>query len=382
MLRQLTETFHRLYRDEPRIFRAPGRVNLIGEHTDYNDGFVLPAAIDREILVAAAPRPDRQIHVFSLTFSERAEFDLDEKNPRPRGHWSDYIRGVALILESVGYRLGGANLLIESNLPIGAGLSSSAALEVATAIALSSLAEIEIPRAQLAKLCQRAENEFVGMRCGIMDQLIACFAQPGHALLIDCRSLERQMIPLDESKARIVLCNTMVKHKLASSEYNTRRAECEEGVRLLSQYLPGIRALRDVTQEDFARYEHELPERVRCRSRHVISENERVLVTAQHLLSNDFNGICTLMAASHKSLRDDYQVSSVELDLMVELANRAAGVHGARMTGGGFGGCTVNLVASDAVEEFCSTVQRAYYEATGIQPEIYVCRTTGAAGEI
>jgi len=227
ILKRLAKIFRDKYSADPRIFRAPGRVNLIGEHTDYNDGFVLPASINRETRVAAAPRNDHKVSVFSLTFNSETEFQLDEDDPRPTGHWSDYVRGVAYMLALGKHPIRGANLVIESNLPIGAGLSSSAAIEVASALALTCLAEIEIQPFQLAKLCQRAENDFVGMRCGIMDQLIACLGQPGQALLIDCRSLGSRPIPVNELKARIVLCNTMVKHELAGSEYNIRRAECE-----------------------------------------------------------------------------------------------------------------------------------------------------------
>ncbi len=223
----LAQKFFSIYRREPRVFRAPGRVNLIGEHTDYNDGFVLPAAIDREIEIAAAPRHDRRLHLSSLALEDEAEFDLNDQNPLPRKNWTDYCRGVVHILETEGYRLPGADLLIESEIPLGAGLSSSAALEVATALTLLSLADYTLKPLELAKLCQKAENDFVGTRCGIMDQVSACFGRSDYAMLIDCRSLELEYIPMDKSIFSTVVVNTMVKHELAESEYNQRRAECE-----------------------------------------------------------------------------------------------------------------------------------------------------------
>jgi len=380
-LSQLVKAFQNKYKDNPRIFRAPGRVNLIGEHTDYNDGFVLPAAIDRDTRIAATLRHDRKLMIFSLTLDSGLEFNIDEDAPRPRGDWSDYVRGVAHILAMEGYRLNGANLMIETDIPIGAGLSSSAAIEVATGLALTSLAEIEIQPLELARICQRAENEFVGMRCGIMDQLIACLGQPGAALLIDCRNMTTKSVSVDETKARIVLCNTMVKHKLAGSEYNVRRAECETGAGILSKFIPGVRNLRDVSPAKFKEYEHELPSNIRKRCRHVISENDRVLTAARLLEDGDLQGFGRLMTQSHRSLRDDYQVSCLELDQMVDLAEGLEGVFGARMTGGGFGGCTFNLAKPEAAEFFCHEIKQAYFEASGVLPEIYICRTAEGAGE-
>src|SRR5512143_940756 len=249
----MSQTFEALRRGGARIYRAPGRVNLIGEHTDYNDGFVMPAAIDLATRVAISPRQDRHLLIHSETLSESVDVDLDEPNPVADGHWSDYVRGVAVTLERAGYRLKGANLAIWSNLPIGAGLSSSAAIEVAAGFGLLSTSSHEIDRVELARLCQRAENEFVGMRCGIMDQFISCCGQAGTALMLDCRSLEFQLLPLPQ-ELRLVICNTMVKHELGSSEYNTRRAECEAGVRHFAGLLPNIKALRDVTAEDLEGY--------------------------------------------------------------------------------------------------------------------------------
>lgn len=374
----MSQTFEALRRGGARIYRAPGRVNLIGEHTDYNDGFVMPAAIDLATRVAISPRQDRHLLIHSETLSESVDVELNEPNPVAHGHWSDYVRGVAVTLERAGYRLKGANLAIWSNLPIGAGLSSSAAIEVAAGFGLLSTSSHEIDRVELARLCQRAENEFVGMRCGIMDQFISCCGQAGTALMLDCRSLEFQLLPLPQ-ELRLVICNTMVKHELGSSEYNTRRAECEAGVRHFARMLPNIKALRDVTADDLERYGGGLNEVVYRRCRHVITENARVLESAAALEKSDLNAFGALMAESHRSLRDDYQVSCAELDTMVDLATPLEGVYGARMTGGGFGGCTINLVNAESVGEFKETVGRGYEQTTGLVPEIFVCTTADGA---
>jgi galactokinase len=369
---ELAEAFRSLYGGRPRIYRAPGRVNLIGEHTDYNEGFVMPAAIDFFTLVAIDTRDDRRIVIRSENFSETAELDLDQPPSRGRGHWSDYPFGVAVKLEAAGQRLRGANMLVRGEVPIGSGLSSSAAIEVATGFALLDIAGTRIDRLELAKVCQQAENEFVGMRCGLMDQFISCFGQTGHALMLDCRSLDYRLLPLPD-KVKLVVCNTMVKHELAVSEYNARRAECEEGVRLLAQKLPGVRSLRDVTIADLERAGDELPVVIRKRSRHVVTENTRVVEAAAALEREDLKNFGELMCESHRSLRDDYEVSCKELDLMVDIAKRVEGVFGARMTGGGFGGCTINLVAADGVDLFAQTIARDYAQITGRETEIYVC---------
>jgi galactokinase len=380
-LSDLQQTFRELFGADARVYRAPGRVNLIGEHTDYNDGFVLPAALGFATWVAAAPRTDRRLVIHSENFSERMEFDLDDTSARARHHWSDYVRGVAVTLEQSGYRLRGANLLIRGEVPIGAGLSSSAAIEVAVGYALLDAAEYPIDRVALAQLCQRAENEFVGLRCGIMDQFIACCGRAGQALLLDCRSLEYRLLPLPD-EARLVICNTMVKHSLATGAYNQRRAECEAGVQQLRQFLPAVQALRDVSLTELAQHGRDLPELIARRCRHVISENARVLVSAAALTQGDWAAFGQLMNESHRSLRDDYEVSCDELDLLVRLANGIEGVYGARMTGGGFGGCTINLVQAETVHEFERFVAQEYQRATGHLPEIYVCAAADGAGQV
>jgi galactokinase len=378
---QLLDQFRRAFGPEPRLFRAPGRVNLIGEHTDYNDGFVLPAALELATTVAAAPRADRALRVRSLLTGETVAFDLDEADARPRRHWSDYVRGVAIMLERAGHRLPGADLLIASDVPVGSGLSSSAALEVATGFALLSLAGLPIDRKQLALTCQRAENDFVGMRCGIMDQFIACHGTAGHALLLDCRSLDYRLVPIAPA-ARLVICNSMVHHKLAGGEYNLRRQECERGVALLAPALPAIRALRDVTAEQLEANRQLLPELTYRRCRHIVSENDRVLRAGAALAEGRLDEFGRLMVQSHASMRDDYEISCRELDLLVDLALGCAGVLGSRMTGGGFGGCTVSLVEAGAVERVTECVARDYRQATGLAPEIWVCSPGAGVGAV
>jgi len=377
----LRKGFRELYGEPARVYRAPGRVNLIGEHTDYNDGFVMPVAIDLCVWVAIAPRVDRKLLVRSINFPDTAEVDLEAKVPHARNHWSDYVQGVAVILTRAGCRLQGANLLIRGDVPIGAGLSSSAAIEVATALALLDNSELVTDRVELAELCRSAENEFVGARVGIMDQFVSCCAQAGQALFLDCRSLEYWLVPLPPNVS-LVTCNTMVKHRHASGEYNTRRAQCEEGVRLLSCSLPNIRALRDVTAEELERHGHDLPETIRKRCRHVILENARVSAASTALQDGDLVTFGRLMKESHRSLRGDYEVSCLELDVMVELAEKQEGVYGARMTGGGFGGCTVNLVKSDAAAQFEKSVSVAYEKATGLSPQILVTSASAGVGEV
>jgi galactokinase len=363
-----------------RTFRAPGRVNLIGEHTDYNDGFVMPSAIDLYTWARISPREDRKLQIRSDNFDEEVEIDLDAPNITRRKHWSDYPVGVAVILERVGYRLRGARLEIRGDVPIGSGLSSSAAIEVATACALTAMSEIEIDKRELALLCQRAENEFVGARVGIMDQFVSLFGQEQKALLLDCRSLDFRLLPLPDN-VRLIICNTMVKHELASNAYNERREQCEAGVKVLAKHFPGVEALRDAALDQLEQVRSELPEVVYRRCLHVITENDRVLAAGQALETSDLNEFGRLMAESHRSLRDDYEVSSTELDLMVEFARRVEGVYGARMTGGGFGGSTVNLVAAEHVQEFRERVAQWYEEATKIRPEIYVCTAANGAAD-
>jgi galactokinase len=376
----LIETFRQLFGQSPRVFRAPGRVNLIGEHTDYNDGFVMPAAIDLACWVAIARREDRRLVMRSENLQETVEIDLDVARPQPHKAWSDYVQGVAVVLQQSGRSLRGASLLIQSDVPIGSGLSSSAAIEVATGLALLANSGLEIDGLELARLCQRAENEFVGARCGIMDQFAACFGQSGHALLLDCRSLEYRPLPLPAGVS-LVICDSGVRHQVAGGEYNTRRAQCEAGAHVLARHRRQIHALRDATLEDLERSRAELGDLIYRRCRHVITENARVLQAAEALEKGGLHEFGRLMAASHSSLRDDYAVSCSELDLLVDLAVRIDGVYGSRMTGGGFGGCTINLVQAGRVEEFSNAVAEGYQRATARKPRIYPCQAEDGARE-
>ena len=375
----LIERFRQNFGGEARLYRAPGRVNLIGEHTDYNDGFVLPAALEQCTWIAAAARPEPRLRVGSLRTGETREFALDDPDPRPRGDWSDYVRGVAVMLERDGCRLTGADMLIDSDVPVGAGLSSSAALEVASGFALLDGAGQAIDLTRLALACQRAENEFVGMRCGVMDQFASCRGARDRVLLLDCRSLEFRLSPVDPP-VRLVICNSMVHHELAGSEYNRRREQCEDGVARLKAVLPGIRALRDVTSADLARHGALLSDVVFRRCRHVVTEDDRVQRAAAALEAGRVGEVGRMMQESHVSMRDDYEISCREIDILVELAGRVEGVLGARMTGGGFGGCTINLVRVDAVDRFADELGRGYKEATGITPQFLVCRPGDGAG--
>jgi galactokinase len=376
----LKAEFQRYFSREPQIFRAPGRVNLIGEHTDYNEGFVMPAAIDFYTWVALAPRSDSKVSVRSDSFAETISFDLGDRLAA-RHNWSDYVLGVIDQIRRAGRTIKGADMLIQGEVPMGAGLSSSAAIEVATALAVLSANHQPLERMQLALLCQRAENEFVGMRCGIMDQFISCNGRRDHALLLDCRSMEFKLLPLPQ-ETRMVICNSMVKHQHASGEYNQRRAACEEGVRILKQNLPSIRSLRDLTPADLEQHRDKLPEMVYRRCRHVVTENDRVERAATRLEQNDLNGFGELMARSHISLRDDYEVSCRELDILVELANQQVGIYGARMTGGGFGGCTINLVEASRADDFRAEMTAAYQGATGLKPQIYISSAADGAAQV
>ena len=380
--KSLTQKFVEIFVGEARLFRAPGRVNLIGEHTDYNGGFVLPMAIDKETAIAAAPREDRLIKVFSVNYEESAEFDLDNEPKLIEGFWLNYIEGTARILEENFGKLRGANVLIWSDVPTGAGLSSSASLEISVGLALSKISNKTVDRTALAKIGQQTEHDYVGAKVGIMDQFVSANAEKNHALLLDCRSLKFENVPLDTSETAIVICDTNVKHNLASSEYNTRRRECEQAVKFLKEYLPNITQLRDVSLPEFEKHADKLPEIIRRRARHIISENERTLKAASALKNNNLQEFGQLMNQSHKSLKNDFEVSCRELDLMVEIAQNTKGVLGARMTGGGFGGSTVNLVNRESLNEFKETIKTEYQKSIEIFPTILVAEASDGATEI
>jgi galactokinase len=360
------------------VARAPGRVNLIGEHTDYNDGFVMPAAIAYATTVEAAARDDRRVVVTSAAAEEPAVLDLDALHGAPSGRWSDYARGVAAELAAAGVALRGADLRVHGTIAFGAGLSSSASFEVAVALALLALAGADIERRELARLCQRAEIEYAGTRCGIMDQFAVLFGRAGRFLLLDTRTMEYTALPVPAGTT-VVVANTMVRHELASGEYNRRRAQCEEAGAALRRRLPAITALRDVTMAELEAERDVLSVELYRRARHVVSENARVLQAADALRAGDPVRLGELMNASHESLRTDYEVSCAELEAMVDIARDCRGVYGSRMTGGGFGGCTVTVLDAGAATAFRDDVAHRYLERTGIQPAFYDGTPAGAA---
>ncbi len=381
LVASLRQDFERTFGMAPaHVFRAPGRVNLIGEHTDYNDGFVLPAAIEREVLLAAAPASDNRLEVFSADFDRRASFDMRHLEPDSEQAWANYVAGVAWALREAGHDIGAARIALRSTVPAGSGLSSSAAIELAAGVALTARSGVKIERLALARLCQRAENEFVGMPCGIMDQFIAALGRAGHALLLDCRSLEFEHVPV--RGAQVVIIDSGVRRKLVDSEYAARRSQCESAARALSRTKRGVRALRDVSAADLKRHAKALSEVQLRRARHVVSENERTLRAAQALRDDDMKTLGRLMVGSHHSLRDDYEVSCPELDLLVELALATPGVYGSRMTGAGFGGCTVTLAEPQAVRLLQEGVAAPYREQTGLEPVVFATAAAAGASEV
>jgi galactokinase len=363
---------------DPAVFLAPGRVNLIGEHTDYAGGFVMPAAIDFGTLAAISPRDDGRVVIWSENFHEQVSHALEGLPETGGGHWSGYPLGVAKVLRDAGFAVPAFSLTIYGDVPLGAGLSSSASIEVATALAALSLAGADPEREEIAKLCQRAENEYVGASCGIMDQFIACRGAENHALLLDCRSLEYRLAPIPDNVS-LVIANTMVKHAHAGGEYGSRRSEVEEGTRILRGHRPEIELLRDATTRDLEEWGGEMPDNVMRRCRHVITENLRTVAAADALAAGNLKRLGDLMAAAHASYRDDFEASCEEADIMVEAAQRLPGLVGARLTGGGFGGCTVNLVHAERAGDFAERLHDEYRRATGIEAEIYRCHASAAA---
>lgn len=354
------------------LIRAPGRVNLIGEHTDYNDGFVLPMAIDRAVWIAMRRRADRRVRAFSLDFNQWGEFDLGDYSYKDEG-WLEYVKGVAWALQSKKYALAGWEGTIAGDIPIGAGLSSSAALELASARAFAAISGIGWDPVTMALISKQAENEWIKVNCGIMDQLISAAGIAGHALLIDCRSLERQAVPLPHESV-VVVMDTGTRRGLVDSAYNQRRAQCEAAAAFFNKTV-----LRDVSLEEFREGQRQLDETIRKRARHVISENDRTLKAARAMQQGDAQTLGQLMNASHKSLRDDFEVSSQELDLIVNLAQSHRGCYGARMTGAGFGGCGVALVESGHINSFTDHIHRRFLEAIGTEARIYICQASDGA---
>jgi len=382
-LNKLWKIFKEKYTDTGLVkgaFSAPGRVNLIGEHTDYNEGFVLPVAIDKKIVMLGQLREDRLVQVFDLVYKTKITFSLDSLSPSKKESWANYLMGVMDEIQKAGYPLQGVNLVFTSNIPQRAGLSSSAALEVVTALTMAKLNSLEIKPLEMAHLCRRAENNFVGVACGIMDQYVSCLGQKNYALFIDCRSNDYELIPLKDPNYQIIICNSKVQRGLVDSEYNKRKEECKIATEFFKHKLNReIRALRDIAIDEYEKYQAQLPEIIARRARHVISENYRVQVGVQALREGNFSAFGQLMIESHRSLKNDYEVSCAELDLLVDLALKQEGVLGARMTGAGFGGCTVNLLKRDYVDVFKEKIKKEYKKITGINPDVYLTAPSGGA---
>jgi galactokinase len=366
------------FQAEPAIFVAPGRVNLIGEHTDYAEGFVMPAAIDFATLAGISPRSDGKIVLYSENFGEERTFEAGMLPAKASHHWTDYPLGVLAILAGEGDSIPAFSLSLWGDVPLGSGLSSSAALEVVTALALQSLIEASYSGPVLARLCQRAENEFVGASCGIMDQFISANGAKDHAVLLDCRDLSFKLAPIPADVA-LVIANTMVKHSIAGGDYKTRRAESEAACAIINSHRGGVPFLRDATLDDLEKWGHEMAPKSLMRARHVITENLRTVAASEALLKGDMAEVGRLMGEAHTSYSKDFEGSCVEADLMVELAHELPGLIGARLTGGGFGGCTINLVEQSQAKVFAEELGNRYAARTGIVPQIHICHASGGA---
>jgi galactokinase len=366
------------FKAEPAIFVAPGRVNLIGEHTDYAEGFVMPVAINFATLAAISPRTDGKIVVYSENYGEEKTFEAAALPAAASKHWSDYPMGVVAILTGEGHKIPGFSLSLWGDVPLGSGLSSSAALEVVTALAVLSLIGASYPGPVLARLCQRVENEYVGANCGIMDQFISANGKENHALLLDCRDLSYRLAPIPANVA-LVIANTMVKHSVLGGDYPTRRRESEAACAVIASHRPGVPFLRDATLEDLEKWGHEMAPKSLMRARHVISENLRTVAASEALLRGDMAELGRLMAEAHTSYSQDFEGSCVEADAMVALAQDLPGLIGARLTGGGFGGCTINLVEQSHSAAFAEALAGRYAAQTGIVPEIHICHASGGA---
>lgn len=378
----MTREFSRRFGRPPEVWaQAPGRVDLMGSHTDYNEGYVLTMAIDRNTWLAARPRRDRKVAVYSLNADGGAQFDLDDIGPDRVAPWTNYVAGVAQVFQIAGYGLAGFDGLIHSTIPFGSGLSSSAALEVVTAVMFRQLGGWDIEPVRLALLCQRAENEFVGMNCGILDQYSSVMGEAGRAVLLDCRRLTGRTATIPP-ELLVVICDTQARRELAGSEYGLRRAQCEQGVLSLAHFYPDVTALRDVSAAQFIRHDRDLPEVVARRCRFIIHENQRVLELAAALSRGDLSAIWNLTAASYAGARDQYEITCPEMEAMITAMRGGPGVAGARQAGAGFGGCMVAFVERSAVEAFAGHVKHVYGAATGIEPRVYPVAAAPGAGPL
>jgi galactokinase len=370
MVKKLQQDFKKRFNKEPLIVAAPGRVNLIGEHTDNNDGFVLPGAVDKKIYIAVARNDSDKVNVFANQFNESFCFSLDQV--KPHKGWMNYLLGVVYHIQQAGKTLGGVDVLIDGDIPVGAGMSSSAALCSGWGFALNELFDAKLNRMELAFIGQKTEHTFVGLQCGIMDQFASLHGKKGHVMKLDCRSLEYEYIPFDFAGYKIVLVNSMVSHSLAGTEYNVRRQQCGEGVAVLKKHYPSIKSLRDVSPEQLQQHENEMPPLVYDRCSYVVNEKERLLAGCAALQKGDLAAFGELMFATHEGLSKKYEVSCPELDFLANEARAIPSVAGARMMGGGFGGCTINIVQADAVASFKQHIQKAFTAQFSKTPEVYV----------
>jgi len=368
---RIIEKFQELFNTDPVVIRSPGRVNLLGEHTDYNNGFVLPAAINKAIYMAVSRRDDDLIHIVSLDLDLSYLGDIGKVVPSSL-HWPDYILGVIQQIQALGHRVGGFNCVFGGDIPLGAGMSSSAALECATAFSLNELFGLKLDPLTMVKLSQKAENEFVGVQCGIMDQFASMFGRKNHVIRLDCQSLAYEYVPFNTDGIRIVLLDTNVKHSLASSEYNTRRQQCEAGVALIRAHQPQVRSLRDATLEMLDSYVASADPLVYLRCQYVVEENLRLLAASEDLRKEDITAFGQKMFATHDGLSRKYEVSCPELDFLVEQVKGHPGVIGARMMGGGFGGCTINLVREEAIDQLVADLTPAYAKAMNKELKVYI----------
>lgn len=372
------ETFHK----EPLIVRAPGRINLIGEHTDYNDGFVMPAAVDKEIFFGIAASDDERSVFYSINYNERFEVDLHDPKPVTNPQWANFLLGVLFQFRENGFPVKPFYCAFGGNIPLGAGMSSSAAMECGFAFALSEFHLLNVPRLKIITMAQWAEHHFVGVKCGIMDQFASVMGKAGHAILLDCRSLEHRYAPLDLKEYGIILCDTKVKHSLVNSEYNTRRQECESGVSVLQQHYPQVKSLRDVSAEMLDQHRSEFPGKVYDRCLYVVQEIQRVQIASADLDKNDLKAFGKKMYETHEGLSSLYEVSCEELDFLVAEARKSDSVLGARMMGGGFGGCTINLVRNDRADAFITEMQSKYRKAFSIDMVPYRVRVVDGVSRV
>lgn len=372
-IRDISEKFASLYNEVPLLVRSPGRINIIGEHTDYNEGFVLPAAINQSAFVAVSLRNDDNIQLFSSDYKQKFDSSLSELLPTTLG-WPNYVLGVADQLMKRGYRMKGFNLILHGEVPIGAGLSSSASIECATVFALNQLLDLKIETMDMVLIAQKAEHEFAKVMCGIMDQFASMFGKKDHVIRLDCRSLAYEYMPMKLEGVSIVLLNTNVKHSLASSEYNTRRTQCEQGVAWVKEHHASVKSLRDVTLDMLIKHVQPRDTVIFKRCHYVISENERLIKGCEDLKAGNISALGKKMFQTHEGLSKDYEVSCKELDVLVDSVKNDPDVLGARMMGGGFGGCTINLVKDHAIDKLTTSVSRVYKEQTGLDLTMYIAQ--------